>query len=249
MQSEIYHHAEHYERMFGPGAVEFWQAQAQRYGDPILELGCGTGKLSIPLAQSGYRVTGLDLSEALVKYAQQKASEVEWVQADMRNFELNQHFKLIMLPSNNIGHLHSRGDVEACLAAVHRHLLPEGRLIIDVFVPSLPLLQRSPQERYPLANYADPAGQGRVNVSACSAYEAHTQIMRTQTLTEIPGQTPLKGQLDLKMYFPAELEALLHYNGFEIEARYGSHQQTPLQADSAYQLLVCSKRTNTAERA
>jgi len=79
---------------------------------PILELGCGTGKLSVPLANAGFSVTGLENSPALL--AAGKGSDVSWVESDMRSFDLGRTFNLIMLPSNDIGHLHTFEEFSGC---------------------------------------------------------------------------------------------------------------------------------------
>lgn len=142
----IYRDRAHYDRLFGRGYVEFWLAQAGIRGGPVLELGCGTGKLSIPLAQAGFSVAGLDNSLALLQFAASKNDAVNWIEGDMRGFDLNQKFALIMLPSNNLGHLNMPEDFESCVRSVKRHLLPGGAFVIDVFVPNLALLLRGPDE-------------------------------------------------------------------------------------------------------
>ena len=235
----IYRDGEHYDRLFGRGYVEFWLSQARIRGGPILELGCGTGKLSIPLAQAGFSVTGLDNSPALLQFAASKSGAVNWIAGDMRGFDLNERFALIMLPSNNLGHLHTPEDFQRCIGSVKRHLQPGGALVIDVFVPSLKLLLRDAAEEYLLDEYADPNGQGRVRVMARSSYEPTTQIMRTKTVRKIVGQPDIVGSLDLKMYFPRELEALVKCHGLRIAARYGNHEGEAFDENSRFQILVC----------
>lgn len=235
----IYRNGAHYDRLFGPGYVGFWLSQAKINGDPILELGCGTGKLSIPLAEAGYSVTGLDNSPALLQFATSKCGDVRWVEGDMRSFELGEKYALIMLPSNNLGHLHTIEDFESCISSVKRHLEPGGALVIDVFVPNLSFLLRDPEEEYLLDEYDDPEGSGRVRLMARSHYESATQITRTTTVRKAAGRPDLIGSLDLKMYFPKELEALIRCNGLRIAARYGGHAGEAFDDESRFQILVC----------
>jgi len=235
----IYRDGAHYDRLFGRGYVEFWQSQARIRGGPILELGCGTGKLSIPLAQAGFSVAGLDSSPALLQFAASKNDDVKWIEGDMRSFDLDERFALIMLPSNNLGHLHTPEDFESCISSVKRHLQPGGALVIDVFVPNLKLLLRDAEEEYVLDEYDSLEGQGRVRVMARSHYESTTQIMRTTTIRKVAGQPDLVGSLDLKMYFPRELEALVRCNGLRIAARYGGHAGEAFDERSRFQILVC----------
>src|SRR5690606_4440631 len=122
-----------------------------------------------------------------------------------------------------LGHLHTPEDFASCISSVKRHLQPGGAFVIDVFVPNLKLLLRDPAQEYVLDEYDDPAGQGRVRVMARSRYEATTQIVRTTTIRKIGGQADVVGSLDLKMYFPRELEALVQCNGLRMATRYGDH--------------------------
>ena len=220
--------------------MEFWLSQARISGGPILELGCGTGKLSIPLAKAGYAATGLDSSPALLRFAASKNGDVRWIEADMRSFELDETFALIMLPSNNLGHLHAPEDFEGCMSSVKRHLRPGGVFVIDVFVPDLNLLVQDAAKEYLLSEYEDPERQGLVRVMARSRYEPRTQIRRTTTIRKAAGQPDVVGSLDLKMYFPRELEALVRCNGLRITARYGGHTGEPFDDRSRFQILVCN---------
>lgn len=235
----IYRDGAHYDGLFGRGYVEFWLSQARISGGPILELGCGTGKLSIPLAEAGFSVTGLDSSSALLQFAASKNDDVQWIEGDMRSFDLDERFALIMLPSNNLGHLHTPEDFEGCASSVRRHLQPGGVFVIDVFVPNLNLLLRDADEEYVLDEYDSPEGHGRARVMARSHYESTTQIMRTTTIRKVAGQPDLVGSLDLKMYFPRELEALVRCNGLRIAARYGGHAGEAFDEESRFQILVC----------
>jgi SAM-dependent methyltransferase len=240
----IYRDGAHYDRMFGRGYVEFWLSQARIRGGPILELGCGTGKLSIPLAEAGFSVVGLDSSPALLQFASSKNRDVRWLEGDMRGFDLGEKFALIMLPSNNLGHLHTPEDFESCARCVKRHLRPGGVLVIDVFVPSLNLLLRGANQEYVLDEYDGPDGEGRVRVMARSSYESTTQIMRTTTVRKVPDQPDVDGSLDLKMYFPRELEGLVRCNGLRIAARYGGHAGEAFDEQSRFQILVCEVADN-----
>lgn len=243
----IYQDGAHYDRLFGRGYVDFWLSQARRRGGPILELGCGTGKLSIPLAEAGFSVVGLDNSPALLQFAASKNNDVKWIEGDMRCFDLDEKFALIMLPSNNLGHLHTPEDFESCVSSVKRHLRPGGAFVIDVFVPNLKLLLRDDEVEYVLDEYDSPEGQGRVRVMARSHYESATQIMRTATIRKVDGQPDVVGSLDLKMYFPKELEALVRCNGLRIAARYGGHDGEAFDEKSRFQILVCENTDSRSD--
>ena len=118
-------------------------------------------------------------------------------------------------------------------------LQPGGVFVIDVFVPNLRFLLRDADEEYLLDEYDSPEGHGRVRVMARSRYQATSQIMKTTTIRRVAGQPHVVGSLDLKMYFPRELEALLRCNGLGIAARYGGRAQETFDENSRFQSLVC----------
>ena len=138
---DIYLDGRHYDQLFTNGSEDlpFWISQAKQYGDPVLELACGTGRITVALAQAGYYVTGIDNAEGMLREARIKSAEVgvevEWIKADMRDFDLSKAFSLIILPANTLCHLLDLSDFEACLASVRNQLAPNGRFVIDVFVP------------------------------------------------------------------------------------------------------------------
>jgi SAM-dependent methyltransferase len=243
----IYRDGKAYDNMFSnmTSDLPFWGAQARACGGPILELGCGTGRVAIPLAKLGYAVTGIDLADAMLTEARSKAAEqlvdVEWVKADMRDFNLGRTFGLVIIPANALCHLLTLSDFETCLDSVKRHLGPDGRFVIDVFVPKMELLLDKPGERFPFAEYYDPDIHSTVVVTESYIYEPDTQIKRVTTHHTIPGQeAEYVGALHMRMYFPQELDALIKYNGFRVDAKYGSYERGPFTANSEKQLIVCA---------
>ena len=244
--SEIYRDGRHYDRFFARGSEDpsFWVRQANRFGEPILELACGTGRITIALAQAGFEVSGIDIADGMLDEARRKADQagvaIAWRKADMRDFSLDQQFSLIILPANTLCHLLSIADFEACMASVRRHLAPDGRFVVDVFVPRNELLVNRPGERFPFSEYDDPDGRGRIVVTHSYHYETDTQIKRITTYHSIPGEeVEIEGELDMRMYFPQELDALLRYNGLQIEAKYGSYDETGFASEFDKQLIVC----------
>ena len=179
------------------------------------------------------------LSEARKK-AKDADLNIEWLQADMRDFELNKKFSLILLPANALCHLLTLNDFEACLACVKEHLAPDGRFAFHVFVPKMDLLINKPGERTPFAEYDDPDGKGKVVVTQSYVYEPDTQIKRIKTYHSLAGEEgESEGELNMRMYFPQELDALLKYNGFVLEYKYGDFDQAGFNAESELQIVVC----------
>ncbi len=243
----LYLDGRHYDRLFSNTGEDtaFWIEQAHPYGNTILELGCGTGKFAIPLAKAGFEVTGLDYSAGMLKEAQRKAGEekisIEWVQQDMRHFKLGKRFDFIFLPANAICHLHELDDLEGCFDRVKSHLKPTGRFALDVFVPQMDLLVDQPDVRLPFAAYDDPDGEGKVMVTHSYTYESDRQIKRIRTYHSwLTTGKKREGELNLRIYFPKELEALLRYNGFRIAHKYGSYAASPFGQESEKQIFICT---------
>ncbi len=98
--------------------IPFYLDQARKYGDPILELACGTGRLTIPIAKEGYNITGLDVSEGMLEKAKENAREkklaIKWIRDDVRTFKINKKYKLIIFPFNSIAHLHDLESIDSC---------------------------------------------------------------------------------------------------------------------------------------
>ena len=120
--------------------VGFFVDAATRAGSPVLEIGCGTGRVLIPTAREGLDIVGLDSSPHMLAVCRQRLLDepeaiqksVQLVQADMRQFSLDRRFTLVTIPFRPFQHLLTVDDQFACLAQVHRHLVDDGVLILDI---------------------------------------------------------------------------------------------------------------------
>ena len=135
-----------------PALECFYVATAGERGGRVLDLACGSGRLTIPLARSGLQVTGGDLSAKMLERARRSAEaltvELDLVQLDMRHFDLNgRTFDTIIVAMNSILHLHSLDDFSGFFRSVARHLSPKGRLVFDAFFPNVAMLSGDPDKR------------------------------------------------------------------------------------------------------
>ena len=135
-----------------PALECFYVATAGERGGRVLDLACGSGRLTIPLARSGLQVTGGDLSAKMLERARRSAEaltvELDLVQLDMRHFDLNgRTFDTIIVAMNSILHLHSLDDLSGFFRSVARHLSPKGRLVFDAFFPNVAMLSGDPDKR------------------------------------------------------------------------------------------------------
>lgn len=226
-------------------SVLFYVNKAKKYGGPILDLACGTGRMTIPIAKEGISVIGLDISAKMLDQAKRNAKnenlEIEWIEADMTNFNLGKKFSLILIPAAAVNWVLENRSIENCLSCVKTHLKRNGRFIFNVFNPNLEILQRDPSNVYPVYEYPDPNGEGNVNVTESNTYDKATQINYVNSYHKIGEQEIIK-KLNLRMYFPQELDALLYYNGFIIDHKYGNFNEEPFNSDSNMQIIICHKK-------
>jgi ubiquinone/menaquinone biosynthesis C-methylase UbiE len=125
--------------------VTFFVEMAQHSAGPVLEIGCGTGRVLIPTAKAGIEIVGLDSSSSMLSVCRERLSRepaevqsrVQLVQGDMRQFDLGRMFDLVTIPYRPFEHLITIEDQLSCLASIHRHLVRGGRLTLDVFNPDL----------------------------------------------------------------------------------------------------------------
>lgn len=219
---------------------------AKQLGGTVLELGCGTGRMTIPLAENGVEIVGLDVVPGMVDLAKQKADgkPIEWVVADVRAFQLGRKFRLIFESGSVFHHMLTRQDQEAYLARVREHLEDEGRLVLSLFFPKpRNLVSTDEVEEWFTAEHPDGY---EIKVSGIDKYDDFRQI-KTETAyrrwTDASGKEMLQvAPLSLRYVFPQEMEALLHYNGIEIVEQYGDFDRSPVTDESRLIHYICRKR-------
>jgi SAM-dependent methyltransferase len=247
----LYRDGRHYDRMIEPlslSDVPFYVEEARRVGGPVLELACGTGRITIPIAREGVEIVGLDLSPTMLACARRKAEKanvhITLVEADCRVFQLDRKFELIILPFNSMQHLHDYASLSALFERVREHLAPGGRFICDVFNPSIAILSRDPNERFVERQYEDPDGGGTVTLEQTAAYDAAAQVNRITWYFSLPDQKDFRVEhLDLRCFFPQELDLLLRANGLAIEKKFGNFERKSFASGDMKQIVVCRART------
>ncbi len=225
--------------------IPFYISQAKKYGEPILELACGTGRITIPLARQSFDIIGLDISEGMLKVAREKAEREHLsctlIKADCRNFSIPRKFNLIFIPFNSIAHIHDRESFNALCGSVKNHLNENGRFIIDIFNPKLEILMSEAKKRYSVAEYEDPYGHENVTITENNVYDKETQINHITWYYKIGKQEEFAVELNMRIYYPQELDNMLYYNGFEIVEKLGDFDGSTFDSDSPKQLVICKK--------
>ncbi len=234
--------------------VRFYRDIAQRHlGGPghILELACGTGRITRGLVRDGHRVVGLDaslpmLSRARARVAKMGAraqSRVSLVAGDIRQFGFRARFPLIVMGFNSFEHLYTRVEVAACLGRVREHLTAGGTFVFDVQNPNLHWLVRDPHRRWARTRFRHPETGERVVYTTNHEYDPVSQIVVIRLYYQAADRERVV-TLAQRKFFPAELEALIAASGFTTTARYGDFDGEPLGPDHESQVLVCRARAS-----
>lgn len=239
--------------------IAFYTALAQETGGPVLEIACGTGRVSIPIARLGFAVTGLDIVPGMLAQARSKSAGLptRWVEGDARAFDLGEQFRLIFVTGNAFQAFLTRADQEALLERVRAHLHDEGLFAFETRNPRWANLEtrdeeyeglfvnletRDEEEDWP--TYTDISGRD-VRVSKTQAYDHVAQILHWTTYRrwrEGDREQTKITRIAVRYTFPQELAALLYYNGFTIIRQYGDWNLEPLTAASPSIIVVCRKR-------
>lgn len=224
--------------------IPFYLDLARQARGPVLELCCGTGRITLPLLAAGLDVTGVDHTPSMLAGARKKAAERglrgKFVKGDMRTLRLGRKFRLVFIPFNSLQHTYTLAAAERVFATVRSHLAPGGRFAFDVFNPSIRYMVR--REKLKKGNFRFELADGRrVAIDEVCRYDSARQVNRVTWIHHIGGDRPRPGKLDMRCFYPLELEALLKYNGFKTLARYGSYSKAPFTSDSMKQIFVCKK--------
>lgn len=221
--------------------VAFYVALARSIGGPVLEYGAGSGRIALPMARAGLRVDAVDASgPMLAELAAGLAREpvavrgrVRAFEGDMRSFSAGRRYALVVCAFNTFLHLYERDDAERFLARVRRHLAPGGRFAFDVSVPHPADLARDPDRAHRTPRFRHPTTGRVVRYAEYFDYDPIRQVLLvSMEFTPVDGGPGWVVPLAHRQYFPAELEALLAYNGFAAEAVHGGFGGEPFDRSS-----------------
>lgn len=208
---------------------------------PVLELACGTGRVMIPMLQTGADVEGVDLFPTMIERCKAKARAEGFTprihHATMAAFEIPRRFAVIVIPFNAFAHNLTSEEQLACLSRCARHLQPGGQLVIDVFSPSPAMLAEAPGVRtleleashaetgLPVRLYdsrtLDPVRQIQHSVIEIEALDARGSVAAVDRF-----------ETDTRWVWPVEMHLLLRAAGFARWSLWGTVDRTPLTGDT-----------------
>jgi SAM-dependent methyltransferase len=232
--------------------IAFYLDYARQCGSPVLELACGTGRVLIPLAEAGFEMYGIDLSENMLARCRRKVAErgletAYLALADMTSYDLpRRNFALAYVPVRSFMHLHTQEGQLACLRRTYEHLRPGGVFIVDVYAPDYRLLVQEPDRPFSLRHESALPNGGRLvrsdrfmrndRVAQVQHYEIRFQeydrggaLVRERTLP-----------LSTRYTFRYELQLLLERVGFEVVDVYRDYDKNSY--DGTGEIIAVARR-------
>lgn len=237
------------------GEVDFYIEEALDSGGSVLELGCGTGRVLLPIARAGVEIVGVDIAESLLGVLRKKLAaedpalrdRVEIFEANMCTLELGRHFAAVLVPYRTFQHLLDPIDQQQALRCIGEHLEPGGRLIFNTFDPLAELVRdgfNAPVRRD--LDFVDAHTGHRISVYYSRQADPEVQVVEQEVVFEefAPTGQSLGRQvslLQLRWTPQGEMRYLLERCGFSVEALYGDFDGAP-HAGFGEQIWIASKR-------
>jgi SAM-dependent methyltransferase len=214
--------------------VTFYVHLARQVGGPVLDAGCGSGRLLLPLSQAGLKVTGIDSSSAMLALARQKLERlgqtVRLIEGDMRTLMLEERYGLIIVSINTFMHFQTTADQLAALENLARHLRPGGQLVIDLPAGD-ELIHQDPDARLTLEQtFVNPDTGGQIIKLSASQVDWTRQL---QEIIYVYDETSPDGSVQrtvvpvtLRYVFRYELALLLERAGYQLLTLYGDYDMS-----------------------
>lgn len=223
------------------GDVDFYRELASETGGPILEVGCGTGRVATALAADGHEVVGVDVSVPMLRLAERRratlpedvATRLSYREGNIATLALGRAFPLVITPSRVFQFMLTTDAQRQALAALRAHLRPDGRLVLDLFDPLLDFVVPRPAAGARHGEVVDPATGHRVTWEVSASYPdpARQLIVEDWTFAEIDASGSVLAtdteRLTLRWSLRSEMRLLFELAGLEVVAEYGDFKGGP----------------------
>ncbi len=232
--------------------IGFYIDYANKLNGKVLELGCGTGRITIPLARAGHKIWGLDVSEPMLNVFREKAKnenkttneKLRILNGDMRNFLLDEKFKLIFIPFRTFQSLITEEEQKNCLKCTHEHLADDGLFIVNVFKLLEGHLDESwvQPEKTDYETIEDGIKIKRTNIR--ERVDLKNQVIYPKLIYYVTDKEGEREKyiepLAMKYYYVSQLRELMLNNGFTVINEFGYYDKCSLEEGGEI-IFVCKK--------
>ncbi len=231
--------------------VPFFTKMIKKYGEPILEIGSGTGRTLIPLAAKNIRITGIEPSRDMLEICKQKMlhenlSDIDILNIDAGSFRLEETFRLIYFTCNTFKYFLTRAKQIEVLQNVKKHLHPDGRLIIDLTLADLPYMVKMHNQDHEKLEYEDPLMGYKIVQFGKSEYDFINQIEKDFIMIEKWDDDNLlevaEAEITITYFFPREIMLLLEHCQFQIENVYTDYHKTVFKKNAQNLIIIASAK-------
>lgn len=213
--------------------VPFYVEQAKQADGPVLEIGCGTGRVYLELLREGVDAYGIDVSKNMLDILKEKADKEglnpQVYQEDMRGFDLEQDFALIIIPFRTFLHNLTLRDQLRTLNAIKDHLRPDGELILNFFAPNADYIA----EQYGVEERTDfETDQGTYTLVEQPELVDRIEnvVALNKRVEDVDGEVIWESEFRIALVHKREFELLLRLTGFSDYELYGGFNQRPFQS-------------------
>lgn len=218
------------------GDLSFYLDYAEQVESSILEIGAGSGRLTLPLVKAGKSIVAIEVSAAMIDVLKSRLcneppdvqARIQVINADMCAFDLGNKYKLIMVPFDAFNYLLTSQAQKEALERLKLHLAPQGRILIDVFLP-LKRIERCPAEPVQRVDTVDAITNNKIRGWNVYSMDKDRQIETRQLIFEVttPSGKVSKKEFTLRRryFYPSELEKLFSDNGFSIEDTFRNYKK------------------------
>jgi len=225
------------------GDFEFYKKWCVKASGACLELCCGTGRLTIPLVKAGIDITGVDYSVSMLKKAREKALtqkvDLPFIRQDIRKLNLlrlNKKFSFIFIPFNSLQCIYKLEDLEKIFKCVKAHMQKKSLFMIEVFNPDIKLMVERSTGWKKVSDFKTVDGR-KVSISEQCRYDCANEVNRVNWKHAIDGKETIV-RLDMRCFWPLEMDAILKYNGFKIIHKFGGFDESEFDCNSKKQIYV-----------
>lgn len=223
--------------------INFYVKNVLAVQGECLEIGAGSGRITIPIHNAGINITGLEPSTTMLEEAQKKEPSIHWVNGKAETFSFKKTFKTILMPFRVIQLIYDFDTLEKALTNIYQHLDDDGVFIFDVFNPQIESMNTSTAPKMQDSVINIPETNEGILIEYEKHYDQATQINNIIFhYTSMKTKETTQELLKMRCYFPQEIDFILKSFDFVIVNKFGNFSEDAFTAKSNDQIFICKKK-------